>query len=130
MDLIEKCLEVIEKDIISELHIVHSSCRINFHKELVEKKVLSGIIRQYLLIYENLSNLSLSLLTIRFYDECLKQNIITAEQFSELSADTSDLLAVLNYYGSVVFRVSQSERRQNSEHGILLASTPIITNNE
>jgi hypothetical protein len=37
MDLIEKCLEVIEKDIISELRIVHSSCRINFHKELVEK---------------------------------------------------------------------------------------------
>ena len=48
---IERYIDAIEKQIVSELHITYNSVKFNFHNELVEKNLLGGIINEYLESY-------------------------------------------------------------------------------
>lgn len=69
---VDNVLNVIEKCIGNELHIVSSENRLNLHKILTQSLLASVVIEKYVSIYvqKKLECLSSALLTFSFYAAC------------------------------------------------------------
>lgn len=118
----ENVLNVIDKNVTSELIISKSDSRLNLHTSLRNSRILSEILSQFKSIYEEQSKRSnnqvSATLIFNYYAECGKRH----EKFTKcISADKTnshhnedDIAVLLNFYAASTLRALNTSR--SNEH--------------